>query len=158
MHFTYLVVALSFYGAASAASSSSSSSGCCSSKTDPVLEKSTTNQRPLHGPLSWYDDSSTFVDALLEPGDRFGARPIIGDASRLRSSIQQAMDFENSKKIFKVVVLGGVRQRVASAYATLSLRCLVGKKANESNEVSRSEKSPELWTPEISLSFARLLA
>ena len=106
MWFTCLVMLSSYNGIFSAASSSLSS-GCCNSITDPVLEKSSANQRPLYGPLSWYGESSTFAEALLEPGDRFGARPIIGDASRLRSSIRKAMNFKKSKKIFKVVVLGG---------------------------------------------------
>jgi len=121
----------SFTGTFCAFASSSSSPQCCSTRTDPVLKKTSANKRPLYGPLSWYADSSTFVDALLKPGDRFGARPILGDASRLRSSIQQALDYSVTGKVFKVVILGG--SPAAGGECTSNLQYLLPGWTNKMN-------------------------
>jgi hypothetical protein len=102
---------------------------CClgvDSATPPHLYSSPNDPVPddilplsLYGPLSFYGDGSVFPEQLLQPNNPFGTRPLVGDVSRLRRSIEEAQNFETTGKVFIVVVVGGSPAQGAACAGSL---------------------------------------
>jgi hypothetical protein len=108
-----------------------------SSRYDPIPEQSFKMNRPLYGPLAFYDDDSIYPEELLQGISplnfilvdkneneskkiKFGTRPIYGDVSRLKSVLRDAINYETTRKIFTIVVLGGSPAAGSSCLGTLA--------------------------------------